>query len=148
MAPRETLGLGLQAAFRSRASALRVMWGDRPVDQYFMDSDVVEVPIARSDLPQLIAYFRDSYALTSAGEPIDLGPGPLPASRYYLARGRYHVFSTSNQWTARALQSAGLPFVPAHSLTVGTVLCQAAQIGRVVRLRYDCRRHDVPGQTP
>jgi uncharacterized protein (TIGR02117 family) len=148
MAPRETLGLAWQAAFCSRASALRVIWGDRPVDQYFVESDVVEVPLPRSQLPQLVAYFRDSYALTAAGEPIDLGPGPWPASRYYLATGRYQLFSSSNQWTARALRSAGLPFIPEHALTVGTVMCQAAQIGRVLRLSYDCRQRDVPDQTP
>lgn len=148
MAPQETLALAWQAAFRSRGSALRVIWVDGPLDQYFVQSDVVEIPISSADLGQLVAYFRNSYALTPAGEPIDLGPGPLPASRYYLATGRYQVFSSSNQWTARALRSAGLPFVPEYSLTVGSIMCQAAQIGRVVRLRYDCRSQDVPGQTP
>lgn len=150
MAPRETVALALQAAFRSRASALRVIWVDGAVDQYFVHSDVVEIPIARAALLPLVAYFRSSYALTPAGEPIDLGPGPLPASRYYLATGRYQVFSSSNQWTARALRSAGLPFIPERSLTVGAVLCQAAQIGRVVRLRYDCAPPPsaTPGQTP
>lgn len=148
MARQETLALAWQAAFRSRGSALRVIWGDRPVDQYFVESDVVEVPIARSHLPQLVAYIRDSYALSAVGEPIDLGPGPWPASRYYLATGRYRLFSSSNQWTARALRSAGLPFVPEHSLTVGAVLCQAAQIGRVVRLRHECRSPHPPRQSP
>lgn len=150
MAPRETLGLAWQAAFRSRGSALRVIWVDGALDQYFVHSDVVEIPIARAALVPLVAYFRSSYALTPAGEPIDLGPGPLPTSRYYLATGRYQVFSSSNQWTARALRSAGLPFIPERSLTVGAVLCQAAQIGRVVRLRYDCAAPPsaTPGQTP
>jgi Protein of unknown function (DUF2459) len=66
----------------------------------------------------------------------------------YLATGRYQLFRSSNQWTARALRSAGLPFAPEHSLTVGTVLCQAAQIGRVVRLRHECRSPNLPRQNP
>jgi uncharacterized protein (TIGR02117 family) len=147
-ASRETLALGLRAAFYSRGSALRVVWLDGPIDRYFSNSDVVEIPITPSDLRGLLAYVRDSYALTGNGSPIDLGPGPWPRSRYYLATDRYHLFNSSNQWTARALRSAGLPFVPAHSLTVGSVLCQAAAMGRVVRLRHDCEPSPVGRQAP
>jgi uncharacterized protein (TIGR02117 family) len=147
-APEETLALGVRAVLGSRGSALRVVWLDGPIERHFPHSDVVEIPVARSDLPRLIGYVRDSYALTAEGAPIDLGPGPWPRSRYYLATGRYGLFNSSNQWTARALQSAGLPFAPASSLTVGSVLCRAASIGRVVRLRHECGRSPAPRESP
>jgi uncharacterized protein (TIGR02117 family) len=147
-APEETLALGARAIFRSRGSALRVVWLDGPIERRFPDSDVVEIPIARSALRRLIEFIRESYALTADGAPVDLGPGPWPRSRFYLATGHYGLFNSSNQWTARALRSAGLPFVPASSLTVGSVLCQAASIGRVARLRHDCGRSPAPHGSP
>ena len=29
--------------------------------------------------------------------------------RFYLSRGRYHLFNTCNQWTGRGLARAGVP---------------------------------------
>jgi hypothetical protein len=50
----------------------------------------------------------------------------------------YQLFVFSNQWTARTLHSAGLPFVPKLS---------PGGCGRVVRLRDDCQAHAPPDQT-
>ncbi len=137
MAPRETIGLALKAAVASEASVLRVLWFDGPVERALPASDVVELPVSRRGLAALVEFVAESYARTPAGQPIDLGPGPLPASRFYLATGRYHLFHTSNRWTAEALRRAGLPFA-GSSLTAGSVMCQAAQGGRVIRLRERC----------
>jgi uncharacterized protein (TIGR02117 family) len=137
MAPRETIGLALQAALRSEASALRVLWFDGPVERSLPASDVVELVVSRAGLAALVDFVAESYARTPAGRPIDLGPGPLPGSRFYLATGHYHLFNTSNRWTAQALIRAGLPFA-ASSLTASSIMCQAAALGRVIRLREGC----------
>ncbi len=138
MAASDTLGLGLNAAFRSRASAVRIIWFDGPVEEYFVESDVVEIPLSRRDVEQLVTFIRDSYALTASGQLIDLGPGPIPGSRYYLARGRYHLLNTSNRWTAQALRAAGVPIASGYTLTAASVICQTVRLGRVVRLREPC----------
>ena len=87
MAPRETIGLALQAALLSEASALRVLWFDGPVERSLPASDVVELAVSRAGLAALVDFVAESYARTPAGRPIDLGPGPLPGSRFYLATG-------------------------------------------------------------
>ena len=112
MAPRETIGLALKAALLSEASVLRVLWFDGPVERSLPASDVVELSVSRAGLAALVDFVAESYARTPAGRPIDLGPGPLPGSRFYLATGRYHLLNTSNRWTAQALIRAGLPVRP------------------------------------
>lgn len=137
MAPRETLGLALRAALASEASVLRVLWFDGPVEQALPASDIVELSLSRAGLAALVDFVAGSYARTKAGDPIDLGPAEFPGSRFYLATGRYHLFNTSNRWTANALIRAGLPFA-GDTLTAGGIMCQAAALGRVVRLRERC----------
>src|SRR5262245_29305651 len=137
MAPRETIGLALKAAVASEASALRVLWFDGPVERALPLSDIVELSVTHAGLASLVDFVAESYARTPAGEPVDLGPAGGPGSRFYLATGHYHLFNTSNRWTARALIRAGLPFA-ASSLTAGSIICQAATLGRVIRLREHC----------
>jgi uncharacterized protein (TIGR02117 family) len=137
MAPRETVGLALKAALFSEASVLRILWFDGPVERSLPASDVVELSVSRAGLAALVDFMAESYARTPFGLPIDLGPGPVPGSRFYLATGRYHLFNTSNRWTAQALIRAGLPFDPS-SLTASSIMCQAATLGRVIRLRERC----------
>jgi uncharacterized protein (TIGR02117 family) len=137
MAPRETVGLALKAALVSEASVLRVLWFDGPVERALPSSDVVEMPVSRAGLAGLVEFVAESYARTPEGLPVDLGPGPVPESRFYLATGRYHLLNTSNRWTAQALIRAGLPF-SSCSLTARRIMCQAAGLGRVIRLREPC----------
>jgi uncharacterized protein (TIGR02117 family) len=134
MAPRETIGLALKAVLASEASVLRVLWFDGPVERALPASDIVELPVSRKGLAALVEFIAESYARTPEGAPVDLGPGPVPGSRFYLATGRYHLLHTSNRWTAEALGRAGLPFAPT-SLTAGSIMDQAARVGRVIRLR-------------
>src|SRR5215813_1806227 len=110
MAPQETIGLAVKAAVASEASVLRVLWFDGPVEQALPASDIVELSVSRTGLAALVDFVSDSYARSAAGEPIDLGPAGWPRSRFYLATGRYHLFTTSNRWTARALIRAEFPF--------------------------------------
>ncbi len=144
MAPQETIGLAVKAALASEASILRVLWFDGPVEEALPDSDIVELSVSRTGLVALVDFVSDTYARTAAGEPIDLGPAGWPRSRFYLATGRYHLFNTSNRWTAKALIRAGLPF-SAGSLTARSVICRAAALGRVMRLREPC---ESPPPTP
>ena len=128
MAPRETVGLALKAALLSEASVLRVLWFEGPVERALPASDIVELSVSRAAIGALVDFVAESYARTPSGQPFDLGPGPAPHTRFYLATGRYHLLNTSNRWTAQALIRAGLPYSPS-SLTAGSIICQAAALG-------------------
>jgi uncharacterized protein (TIGR02117 family) len=133
-AARGTPALALKAALRSTSSVLHVVAFDLPVDQYFPMSPIVEVSLSPRGFDALCRFVHDHYARDLSGRTILLGPGAYGHSAFYLARGRYHVFHNSNQWTARALQVAGCPIIVSLSLNSGAVLYQASGFGRVIRM--------------
>lgn len=133
--PRATSGLALNAGLRPNPSALRVIALAGPIEDTFVDSDIVAIDLSRPGFERLITFIHESYAPGDSGRAVQLGPGPVPNSRYYLARGNYHAFNTSNKWTARALRTAGLPITPAYALTASNVLWQASPFSRIVRSR-------------
>jgi hypothetical protein len=67
------------------------------------------------------------------GDLRPLGPGLYARSRFYAARGRYHVFNNCNHWTARTLGAAGLPVETEHALTEEQLMEQVRAAGIVVR---------------
>jgi Protein of unknown function (DUF2459) len=77
-------------------------------------------------------------SLSKPRDPLELGRGPFPDSRFYAATGRYSAVRTCNTWTAAALQFAGLP------VRAGGVLF-AGQVERRVRGLRACR---APQQLP
>lgn len=152
-ADRGTLGLALRAAFRSRSSVLHVAAFDGPVAAFFSASPIVELRLTPGGFDDLCRFVAAAYARGADGGALPVRPGLYGASRFYLARERYHVLDNSNNWVARALRAGGVPVVPALSLYAGTVLAQIAPLGIVHRgrpiqkragLRYNDRRCACP----
>jgi Protein of unknown function (DUF2459) len=88
------------------------------------------VCINRQQLWRADSYIERSLS-RSAGKPVDLGPGPLPRSRFYASLGHYSAVHTCNTWTVAALQYAHLP---AHA---GGVIF-ARQAGRLTEALRTC----------
>ncbi len=70
-----------------------------------------EVLITREQYQDLAAFVQ-----STIGETDETGAAVLATEvtyneydRFYLARGRYHMFNTCNQWTGRGLHRAGVP---------------------------------------
>lgn len=70
-----------------------------------------EVLLSRQQYQELVAFVR-----STIGETDENGAAVLATEvsygdndRFYLARGRYHMFNTCNQWTGRGLYRAGVP---------------------------------------
>jgi uncharacterized protein (TIGR02117 family) len=118
------LRLGFNALFLPTPSVVRVI----PTDDLaaaFAGSEIVEIRLSRAGFERLLRFVDDTFARTGAASATPLGPAPWPHSRFYPAHGSYHLFRTSNTWTARALREAGLPITPAFALTSGGVMRQA-----------------------
>jgi uncharacterized protein (TIGR02117 family) len=135
LADRITTRLALRAAFASRGSALLVAGFDEPVPERYRGIDVIELRVSARALDGLTAFIEASHAGAADGRPIWLGPGWTPEGAFYLARGRFHLLSNCNSWTARALQAAGLPLTPALTLTAYHLMQQVIPIGRRVPAR-------------
>jgi uncharacterized protein (TIGR02117 family) len=127
-----TSGLALKAAFFSDSSALHVTGFDQPVVDFFVGSQLVEIELSPRGFDALTRFIHEAYAHAADGKPITVAPAAYGRGAFYLARGRYHLLTNSNTWTARALRAAGCPVTPAWALTAGNVLWQARRFGVVV----------------
>jgi uncharacterized protein (TIGR02117 family) len=100
-------GALFKAAFWPTESVLHVVGFRGPVAANFPHSDVLALSVTRDGLARLID-FIDAAHERRGEQPLDaLGPGLYGDSRYYAARGRFHLFNNCNRWTARALRAAG-----------------------------------------
>ncbi len=118
-------GLALRAAFASGGSVLHVAGLGQPPAEVFTRAEIVAVELSGRAVEALTRFVSRAYARDASGDPIDLGPGLYPGSRFYAATGRYSLLYTCNSWIAEALRAAGCPITPAWALTAGNLLFQA-----------------------
>lgn len=107
MAAHPGSGDAVAALFRS-PSALFVQGMTTPADLAASDTQIHWVCADRKELWRADRYIETSLYLPE-GKPVDLGPGPLPESRFYASTEHYSAVHTCNTWTVAALQYAGLP---------------------------------------
>jgi len=131
--PEAGVRLAFKAAFSSEGSVLQVAGFDPPPTTYFSRADIIAIELSSRGMEALARFVSATYALDGAGQPIEVGPGLSPASRFYVATGRYSLFYTCNTWVAEALRAAGCVITPTLASTAGTLLVQAEQCGRMVR---------------
>jgi Protein of unknown function (DUF2459) len=116
-------GDALAALLPSRSVVLVQALGSA-ADAASADARLEWVCADRAELWRLDAYVHDALqwrAGARAPEPVELGPGPLPHSRFYVSGAHYDIFHTCNTWTLAALQYAGLRVSAAGALLTGQV---------------------------
>ena len=123
--PAAGIGLALEASLASQGSVLHVTGLSQPAARVFASSEVIPVALTARGAEALAGFVSDAYARDAAGQPIDLGPGLYPGSRFYAATGRYSLLYTCNSWIASALRAAGCPITPAWALTASNLVFQA-----------------------
>ena len=121
-------GDAIAALFRS-PSALFVQPAAVPADLLASDAHIYWACANREQLRRVDHYIERS--LSRPERPVDLGPGPLPGSRFYASTEHYSAVHTCNTWTVAALQYAGLP------IRAGGVLF-ASQVGERIRALRAC----------
>ena len=112
---------------------LHVAGFDRPVAESFPRAEIVVIELSRRGTESLSRFVSQAYARDAAGQPIELGAGLYPGSRFYAATGRYSLVYTCNTWIADALRAGGCPITPIWAVTAGNLLFQAERCGQVVR---------------
>ncbi len=127
--PDAGVGLALRAAFASGGSVLHVAGLGRPPAEFFTRAEIVTVELSGRGVEALARFVSRAYARDASGDPVDVGPGLYPGSRFYAATGRYSLLYTCNSWIGEALRAAGCPITPAWALTAGNLLFQAEQCG-------------------
>lgn len=125
-------GITLKALLWPTASVLHVVGFRQAVASYFPESEIVSLQLSRPALSRLVRFVHDSYAREGSTKTPALGRGLYGESRFYPARGRFHLFNTCNVWTARALQVAGYPIDPSAAITASMLLSQIRPYGKSV----------------
>lgn len=132
-APKTRSGLALKAALLPTRSVLHVVGFNTSVQNYFPNSGIIEITLSEEGFERLSRFIAQSYAGENTDTTAPLGPGHYPNSRFYPARGTFHLFNNCNTWVARALRSAGCPITPIYAITAGNVMYQARRCGKIIR---------------
>lgn len=130
MSPGFNLWYAFKALFWPTASVLHIVGFSDPIEGFFPESEVIRIDLSLDGFERLCKYVHESYAHDARGNPIPVGPGLYENSLFYLSEEKYHLFKTSNVWTAKALQSAGVPVRPLFSITANGAARQARKFGR------------------
>lgn len=117
-----TTGLTLRAMFWSEGAVMHVVAvPDSPLE-YFAGEELIDTCLTDDELASLNTFISNSFERDAAGSVISLKPGIYGKSQFYDGVGRYHLFSTCNKWTAKALRSAGFDIAPTFKLTSGSIM--------------------------
>jgi uncharacterized protein (TIGR02117 family) len=127
--PGAGIRVALGASLASEGSVLHVAGLERPPAEHFAHAEITPVVLSAGGAEALARFVSRAYARDAAGEPIDLGPGLYPGSRFYAATGRYSLVYTCNSWIAGALRAGGCPITPAWALTASNLVFQARRCG-------------------
>ncbi len=122
-APNVSSGDALKALLFPTKSVLHVVGFRGPVAHYAPYREIITFDIPSHDFERLVAYIDKSFARTDGGTALPLGRGLYGDSRFYPARGAFHLFNTCNTWAARALQAAGYPI--SSAITADTLASEA-----------------------
>ncbi len=123
----------LQSAFCSRGSVLLIHHFTGSVTNEYagIAREIIAVQLSPQGYACLCAYIQKTYALDPLGRPIPLS-SKYPWEDFFQAAGHYSLVNNCNNWTARALRTAGCPIAPGWSLSASIVMCETRRFGRVI----------------
>ena len=117
-----TLGMTVKALVWPTSSVVRVVAIPERPDIHFADNDLETLCLDQKQFALLIAFISNSFLRDSDANIIKSKDDTINDSEFYQAEGRYHVFNTCNNWTAKGLKSAGLKISPTFKVTAGSVM--------------------------
>lgn len=123
------------AAFLPSRSAVHVAGIHEPLERFFPDSQIFEIPVTADQLRALCRFLHHSYAHDEQGTPHYLGPALYGYGGFYRSPGYYFIPNTCNVWTARALAAAKCPIAVSLCTTAQGVVLQTRGFGQEVQKR-------------
>lgn len=126
------LWYAIKSVFWPTPSVLHINAIDRPVEEYYFDTEVVKTEVSDEQLQQLIGYITRGFELDKNGNIIPVAEGKNLRSHFFRSRESYYFPKNSNVWAAKALKEAGFPVSPFRLQTTGCVINKAADFGELV----------------
>ena len=117
-----TTGLTLRALLWPTESVIHAVAVPEKVVVFFSGSRIEKICLSGSDYTLLIRFIINSFSKDEENDIIQLKHGIYGNSQFYQAEGTFHVMNTCNNWTAKALKSAGMDISPALKLTADSIM--------------------------
>ena len=129
-AKQPTFGMSLQAALVPTPAVVHVagLWGEPA--RVNPKAEVVSLPIDDENFHRLDNFIDASFERSGAARAAATGPGLYATSRFYPAKGSFHLFNTCNTWTARALAAAGFDVSASRTFRAEALMQQVRALVR------------------
>ncbi len=135
MSPHPTSGVSLAALFPSRSVVLVQSCRRRLVMCLGTAVHLRAVWVSDPDLFRLRRYLANSLLKNKKHQTVPVAQGPYSDSEFFASPLSYDAFYTCNTWTARALETAGLPVSDAGVIFAYQVWSQLPTSKRWIQLR-------------
>ncbi|HSS63261.1 MAG TPA: DUF2459 domain-containing protein [Gammaproteobacteria bacterium] len=119
--PDKGLGVAMSALFAPTPAVIHVAGLPAHPREVFPGAETVELQVTPEGFQNLVTYLDDTFKRDAAASSI---PGLYPFSRFYPAKGRFHMFNTCNTWTARGLAAAGIRVTVSGTLQAEELMTQ------------------------
>ena len=123
-AKEKTIGMTLSAALVPTPAVMHMAGlATAPRDDN-TSREVVAVPLTEAGFLNLIEALAAEFERPAAGRAVSVSRGLYPGSRFYNARGEFHLFNTCNTWTASMLRAAGVAISPSGIVTADGLMAR------------------------
>ncbi|MEX0921358.1 MAG: DUF2459 domain-containing protein [Rhodovibrionaceae bacterium] len=122
----KSLGLALEAALRPSPSVLHVAGFVEPPERRYPPDKLLSLMLTEAEFRRLLRAISGDFLRDGTAPAESFSEGLFANSRFYEARGSFHLFNTCNTWTARKLEVAGLGLTSTGVVTTGDL---AARLG-------------------
>ena len=124
-AKERTIGMTLAAALVPTPAVMHMAGlAAAPRDGSNAGREVVTVPLTEAGFLNLVEALAAEFERPAAGRAASVARGLYPGSRFYNARGEFHLFNTCNTWTAHMLHAAGVALSPSGIVTADGLMAR------------------------
>ncbi len=150
--PQPSMSMALSAALTPTPAVMHLAGLPRPPQEHYREAEVLAMRLSAAALARLITEIDLSFDRPQGGRGEALARGLYRDSWFYPAHGRFHLFNTCNNWTARMLSAAGVGVSLSGVLTAEDLMGRLRNLANVRQLtlgqnqtlldqRHDPRSH-------
>src|SRR5262249_6076368 len=132
----DDLLLGARALLPGGAVTMHVVYGDTPVERFYVGRNVTPLALSHAGMSVLAQRLTAALQLDPRGRAQVIAPGHGGKRSWVLkARGEFDLFTVCNQWLARQLRAAGV------NLHTSFLYTGDAVTGALARMPHTCPAH-------
>ncbi len=129
-----TTGLTLRAILWPTGSVIHAVAVPEKAELFFPDSQVERLCITPNDYSSLISFITKSFYTNEKNDIVQLKDGIYGNSQFYQGEGAFCLLNTCNNWTAKALKSAGMDISPAFKSTADSIMDYIVEYNKALKI--------------